>query len=101
VVAKLSREIYILGILQPFLEIFRKFFEFPEVSFFVWRNSWSIVYTNFLGAYYFMQNIFFVYFFDGLECVGHSFAYVARFVFLKDVWVRTKRAAIASRRATN
>jgi hypothetical protein len=29
--------------------------------------------------------IFFVYFFGGLECVGHSFAYVAHFVFLRDV----------------
>ncbi len=31
---------------------------------------------------------FFVYFFGGLECVvGHSFAYVAHFVFLRDVWI--------------
>jgi hypothetical protein len=35
-----------------------------------------------------------------MECVGHSFAIVALFVFLKDVWIRTQRAAIASRRAT-
>jgi hypothetical protein len=28
---------------------------------------------------------FSVYFFDGLECVGHSFAYVSHFVFEKDV----------------
>ncbi len=35
------------------------------------------------------------------ENVGHSFAYVAHFVFLRDVWIRTKRAAVASRRATN
>jgi hypothetical protein len=42
-------------------------------------------------------NVFFVYFFGGLECVGHSFAYVAHFVFLRDIW----RAAVASRRATN
>jgi hypothetical protein len=27
--------------------------------------------------------------------VGHSFAYVARFVFLRDVWIRTQRAAVA------
>jgi hypothetical protein len=26
------------------------------------------------------------YFFGRLECVGHSFAYVAHFVFLRDVW---------------
>ena len=44
---------------------------------------------------------FFVYFFGGLECVGHSFAYVAHFVFMKDVCIRTQRAAVASRLATN
>jgi hypothetical protein len=33
--------------------------------------------------------------------VGHSFAYVNHFVFLRDVWIRTQRAAKASRRATN
>jgi hypothetical protein len=27
----------------------------------------------------------FVYVFGGLECVGHSFAYVAHFVSLRDV----------------
>ncbi len=32
---------------------------------------------------------------------GHSFAYVAHFVFLRDVWIRTQSAAVASRRATN
>jgi hypothetical protein len=37
----------------------------------------------------------------GLECVGHSFAYVAHFVFLRDVWIRTQRLAVASRCATN
>jgi hypothetical protein len=26
-------------------------------------------------------------FYDGLECVGHSFAYVAHFLFLGDVWI--------------
>jgi hypothetical protein len=36
-----------------------------------------------------------------LECVGHSFAYVAHLVFLRDVLTRTHRAAVASRRATN
>jgi hypothetical protein len=40
-------------------------------------------------------------FFGGRECVGHSFAYVANFVFLRDVWIRTQRAAVASRLATN
>ncbi len=44
---------------------------------------------------------FFVYFFGGLEFAGHSFAYVAHFVFLRDVWIRIQRAAVESRRATN
>jgi hypothetical protein len=44
---------------------------------------------------------FFVFFFGGLECVGHSFTYVAHFVFLRDVRIRTQRAAVASRRVTN
>jgi hypothetical protein len=43
----------------------------------------------------------FVYFFGGLEWSGHSFANVAHFVFLRDVWIRTQRAAVASRRAIN
>jgi hypothetical protein len=25
---------------------------------------------------------------------GHSFAYVAHFVFLRDVWIRTQKAAV-------
>ncbi len=54
-----------------------------EVSFYVGKNF----------------KVFFVYFFGGLECFGHSFAYVAHFVFLRDVW--TQRAAVASRCATN
>jgi hypothetical protein len=37
--------------------------------------------------------------FGGLQYVGHSFAYVANFVFLRDVWIRTQRAAVASRHA--
>jgi hypothetical protein len=40
-------------------------------------------------------------FFGELVCVGHSFVYVAHFVFLRDVWIRTQRAAVASRCATN
>jgi hypothetical protein len=51
------------------------------------------------------ESFFFVsIFFGGLECVGHSFAYVAHLVFLRDVWIRTQRAAIAaiaSRRTIN
>jgi hypothetical protein len=40
---------------------------------------------------------FSVYCFGGLECVGHSFAYVGHLVFLREIWIRTQRAA--SRRA--
>ncbi len=39
-------------------------------------------------------------FFGGLECVDHSFAYVAQ-LFLRDVWIRTQWTAVASMRATN
>ncbi len=44
---------------------------------------------------------FFVYFFGGLECVGHSFAYIAHLCFLRDVWIRTQSAAVASWPATD
>jgi hypothetical protein len=47
------------------------------------------------------QGDFLCLFFGGLECVGHSFAYVFHVVFLRDVWIQTQRAALASRRATN
>jgi hypothetical protein len=36
-----------------------------------------------------------------LWCVRLSFTYVAHFLFLRDVWIRTQRAAVASRRATS
>jgi hypothetical protein len=29
-------------------------------------------------------------FFGGLKCVGHYFAYVAHFVFLRDVWIQLR-----------
>ncbi len=45
--------------------------------------------------------LFVVYFLGGLECVGHSFAYVAYFAFSRDVWIRTQRAAVANLGATN
>ncbi len=35
-------------------------------------------------------------FFGGPECFGHSFVYVAYFVFLGDVLIRTQRAALAT-----
>ncbi len=45
--------------------------------------------------------LFFEYFLGGLECVGHSFAYIAYFVFSRDVWIRTQRAAVASMPSTD
>ncbi len=48
------------------------------------------------------SHLLFVYFFVGLECASHSFPDVAHyFLFLRDVWIRIWRAAVASRRATN
>ena len=44
---------------------------------------------------------FFNIFSSGLKCVGYTFAYVVHFIFLSDVWIRTQRAAVANRRATN
>jgi hypothetical protein len=40
-------------------------------------------------------------FFCGLECVGHSFADVAHYIFFRGVWIRTQRAAVANRDTTN
>ncbi len=42
-----------------------------------------------------------IYFFGGLECVGHSFAYVANFGIFERCLDSNQRAAIASWRATN
>ncbi len=41
---------------------------------------------------------FFVYFFGGLECVGHSFAYVAHLWFMRDVWIRTQNVWIRTQK---
>jgi hypothetical protein len=49
---------------------------------------------------YAMKYLFCI-FFGCLECVCHYFANVAHFVFMKDVCIRTQRAAVAGRRATN
>jgi hypothetical protein len=39
--------------------------------------------------------------FAEIECVGHSFAYVAHFFIFERCLVRTQRVALAIRRATN
>jgi hypothetical protein len=56
---------------------------------------------DFISHFYCIYTFIFVYFFGGLEFVGHSFANFAHFVFLRDVWIRTQRAAVTSRRTTN
>jgi hypothetical protein len=43
----------------------------------------------------------FVYIFGGQKCISHSFANVAHFFILRDVWIQTQRAAVASRCVTN
>ncbi len=40
-------------------------------------------------------------FFGGLECVDHSFTYIAHLWFLRDVWFQTQCAAVARGRAIN
>jgi hypothetical protein len=48
-----------------------------------------------------LLNAPFLNIFGGLECVGHSFAYVAHLRFLRDFWIRTQSDAVASWRATD
>jgi hypothetical protein len=67
-----------------------KIVTFPHVR----GNAWLCVSS-------FQKYPFFVYFFGGLVWVGHSFAYVAHLWFLRDVWIRTQSAAVASGCATN
>jgi hypothetical protein len=48
------------------------------------------------------DDYFFVYFLQARVCWPlPCLLYVAHFVFLSDVWIRTQRAALASMRATN
>ena len=56
----------------------------PHIAYFVPMSKESSGFLN-----------FFVYF------LGHSFASVAHFEFLGDVWIKTQRAAVASRCAAN
>ncbi len=68
-----------------------------------WWNFRGV--KRWIKFYYFYNHrifFYFVYFWGGYSaCVGLSFAYVAHLVFLRDVWIRTKRAAAASRCYTN
>jgi hypothetical protein len=54
----------------------------------------------------FQITVLYIYFrniWPARECVtvGLSLAYVVHFIYLRDFWIRTQRAAVASRRATN
>jgi hypothetical protein len=49
------------------------------------------VFTAYRALY--KNNFYFIFW--RAECVGHSFAYVTNFVFLRDVWIRTQRAGVA------
>jgi hypothetical protein len=53
--------------------------------------------SQFIRLFYSLYNIFWI-FVGEVECFGHSFAYVAH--FMRDVWIRTKSAAVAGGRAT-
>ncbi len=55
-----------------------------------------LVMLNLFNFFCDINRSFYIYFFGGLECVGH---YVAHFVLLRDVWIGTQRAAVASRQA--
>ncbi len=55
----------------------------------------TVLWTFFLSTF---LNLYFLYIF--VECVDHSFAYVAHFVLSRNVWIRTLKAAVASRRVT-
>ncbi len=64
-------------------------------------ESWELQPRHHLGTSTMWNARVYFGFFGGLECaVGHPFAYVAHFVFLGDVWIRTQRATLASRYAT-
>jgi hypothetical protein len=47
------------------------------------------------------NNYLFCIFFGRARVYPPLFDYVAHFIFVRDVWIRSQRAAIASRRATN
>jgi hypothetical protein len=66
--------------------------ELSEIIFILIEND-SLTLDQSLG-FSFLGN-FLLYYVGRLECVGHSFAYVAHFVILVgslDVWIRTQRA---------
>ncbi len=68
---------------------------FPSADFLILFS-----FTPYENDLYIIHLQFSFLFLADFECVGH-FAYIAHFVFLRDVRIRTQRAAVASRRATN
>jgi hypothetical protein len=65
------------------------------------QSHHCLIVTKFLRWKFIIYNFFCCIFFGRPECVGHSFAYFGHFLFLRDVWIRTQSAAVASARATN
>ncbi len=61
-----------------------------------WSNGFLVC-----NIYLYIINIFLYIFWRVRMREGYSFVYVAHFIFLRDVWIWTQRAAGASRRATN
>ncbi len=50
-------------------------------------------------TFYYLQTFLFI--FLRARVCGPSFVYVTHFVFLRDIWIRTQKAAAASRRTSN
>jgi hypothetical protein len=67
------------------------------------KNTVSTVFYHTIISGFFgnFKQLFLIFIFFAGQCVDHSFAYVAPFIFLRDVWIRTQRDAVASRRASN
>jgi hypothetical protein len=67
----------------------------------VWKNL-DEAKTKLFRLVQINRNYLFLYiFFCRLECVGHSYSLCRPFILLRDVWIRTQRVAMESRRTTN
>jgi hypothetical protein len=75
-----------------------KFLRFSHNKMVRFYQGSDMVLYSFLGQAVYKQ--FFLYFFGGLEGVGHSFAYVGHLVpvFFRDVWIRTLRSGFEPRK---
>ncbi len=66
----------------------------------IWGSKYFLILGLRAFQNYQMSEDVFCIFFGGLECVGHSFAYVAHILILRDVWIRTQRAAVEEKSHT-